>query len=353
MQNENTTELGRLLTNLFNKLESENINYCILRNYKDLPNYTNNDIDMMINNKYIDNVIDILIEISNKLNWKVYNIVEHGCIAIYLYKYDEENIVFAHIDLFGSFNWKYCDIISDIDILNNIERYKNFFIPTSEYRLVMLLLGNLLYNKKIKKKYISEINELYLECNKNIVKKILKKALSENNAIHIINCIENLDYENIEKSYDSYKKSLLDKNKTKSKKNYIKKYIQYIKRIIKRVVNPKGKVVGILNYRYFEELKNDTMFNSYLEKIYGQRIYYINTINFNKIVSIKIIIKSILMNKIKNSIIICHFGNKIQTNKYIKNIYFVDSYLENIDVYTNTDDKDKKIISNVVKILES
>ena len=55
--NPRTYELSELLNEVFNKINYENLSYCVLRNYEHLPEYTEHDIDLLAKKEDVTNII--------------------------------------------------------------------------------------------------------------------------------------------------------------------------------------------------------------------------------------------------------------------------------------------------------
>lgn len=78
-------------TTLFQLLNQRNIQYCVLRNYKSLPDNTgNSDLDLWISSSDIKNVSEILEETSLNTNCKIVSLLTINIVLNFVFKIQEK-----------------------------------------------------------------------------------------------------------------------------------------------------------------------------------------------------------------------------------------------------------------------
>ena len=132
--------------------------YCILRNYEELPDFSN-DIDILIENKIRKIAIKKLTDNFFSIDIILLQKVEFSCTSLFFY--DKITDQFIHIDFFYKIKWRVFEYLDADEILNTRIKYKNFYIPSKNYELQELLLTRLIYHKKIKEDYKPRIIQLH------------------------------------------------------------------------------------------------------------------------------------------------------------------------------------------------
>lgn len=240
---EEETYLSEFLKPLFMEWERYDVKYCILRNYEELPYYTENDIDILVNN--VEDATKIILKVTNSCGWSISNIVERTCKAIYIYKWYENKLFTLHIDLFQHITWKNYMVIDGQYILANRVKYNNFYICSIEFELVTKMLSRLIPHGKIKEKYISDIRNKFKFANEEKVKDILSDIFNKRMSLKIINLIKLDNYCSINNIYKKLR-WIIKINNFKRGTVCIKSYFKEIKRLFYRILNPKGKMVVFL-----------------------------------------------------------------------------------------------------------
>jgi len=65
------TRMGILLREFFDELNSEGIGYCVLRHYETLPDFTTNDVDLMVESESIALTISVLQQLATTQGWRI------------------------------------------------------------------------------------------------------------------------------------------------------------------------------------------------------------------------------------------------------------------------------------------
>ena len=85
--NETQSEFSLLITDVFKELEVSKIRYCVLRNYEQLPDETNNDVDLLIQDGKIHQYVDLINRVAQERDWHILRFnFRWGFCKVFLYK---------------------------------------------------------------------------------------------------------------------------------------------------------------------------------------------------------------------------------------------------------------------------
>lgn len=142
------------LDNLFLLFENNKIRYVILRNYQSLPDFLDkgSDIDFLIDlesykniEKTLRSIPNLIILISvNRLYVKEFICSFNGvlCLKLDFHPYEQ---------------WKGAIYLTNDDVLNQREKYKNFYIPSRFHQGIISLFSSMLHGGFIKLRYANSI----------------------------------------------------------------------------------------------------------------------------------------------------------------------------------------------------
>ena len=155
------------LEDLFDSLNSENIDYLVLRGYQNLPESYSNDIDFSVRNK---GELVLFFKIINTLSVKYkYSIstdaVRSGLLKVFLH-FDNQIL---KIDVFYCFKYAGLYYIN-IENLHESKRILNTGIkaPSINYELAISLLKEILHNSRIRKDKVRLLRSQYEQAAFNI-----------------------------------------------------------------------------------------------------------------------------------------------------------------------------------------
>jgi len=154
------TALNKLFTSLISAFDDNGVDYCVIGNYENLPDSTDNDVDF-----WVDNILDaeaLLLDIALNNGIKLYmqNKTAIGS-NNYFYKVENNKIELIKIDLMTETSYKSCfEIVSSNTIKNNRSRYNGFYIANSQVECVMHILYPLISLGVVKDKYKTKLKEM-------------------------------------------------------------------------------------------------------------------------------------------------------------------------------------------------
>jgi thymidylate kinase len=142
--------MDKYLIELFSELNKKNINYVVLRGYETLPHEINHDIDLAVLENELAKMVSILIEISNKYEYK--KVFESKRKDFYqLYIYNVKNGHCVKFDLWTNFTYKGLEYIKMDSILKNIKFHNNIKVLKDDVEVLLSFLKEFLHNGKIRK----------------------------------------------------------------------------------------------------------------------------------------------------------------------------------------------------------
>lgn len=148
-----------LLQTFIDKFNNDNINYAILRNYEGLPEKNfSKDIDILIDSDFQIDAIKILLKSASELNYQLIWQNKLDYLSGFAFaKLINEEVYSLKIDLFEGFKWHGCTYIDHNLIFDKTICHNGFRVPNKGHEAFIMIVYYILYAKKIKEKYHSEI----------------------------------------------------------------------------------------------------------------------------------------------------------------------------------------------------
>lgn len=237
--------IAGFLNTLFTSFSENNIEYCVLRNYEDMPDKVSNDIDICISKKQMDASVLLLCNAAGKTGWSLHLIIEKdGCSGFYFFKISGDELHQICFDLFPGYNYKGISLLSSSQVLDSGMAHKNFKIPGREIEIYLKFLSPLLHNGAVKEKYKHEIR-LMADSQSSTFKKLLNSAIGEKLTCFILILMKNQDWDRLEKAHPLIAKAFIRESRAKNVFAFYRNKILYKYRQIKRIFNPKGLIIAV------------------------------------------------------------------------------------------------------------
>jgi thymidylate kinase len=241
-----SNDIPQLLIDIFSKLKKEEVNYCVLRNYEELPYHVGHDVDILLSEDHkdlFDKTIDSLIKGSG---WeKVYTRDKYKFHTLILYKIEENNVQLLKFDLWLELSWRGVPWIDSNYILSTKEVYKDVYIPRKGAEAAITVLKELTGGGNVPEKYYDKIINLSLEDKQGFISSL--KPIFNKYAEDLYNNASNGRWDQIDTFKDEIKKRIFS-NRNKRKK--VSRVINYLthesKRRIVSLFKPKGGLVAFI-----------------------------------------------------------------------------------------------------------
>lgn len=147
-----------LLLEILNNLNDNNINYCILRNYENLPDEIGHDIDFLLNESNKEQFNEIIIKVSNKKGWNIsYIRNRYKFRTIVFYKIINHQFITLKFDVWTEMAWRGISWVDTNYILSTTRIYKNFYVPRKGVEAAVTVLKEFTGGGLIPEKYYEKV----------------------------------------------------------------------------------------------------------------------------------------------------------------------------------------------------
>lgn len=149
--------LKELLFLLFDAFNKQNIDYVILRNYEQLPDYLREggDIDFLVDSNSYSRIKTIL---KNLHETEILIASERLVVKEFIIRYKE--ILIIKLDFHPFEDWHGAIYLNSNGILANKIRYKSFYVPCEFHQALTMLMSSYLHGGFIKQKYMNYVKPI-------------------------------------------------------------------------------------------------------------------------------------------------------------------------------------------------
>ena len=208
-----STPVGTVLTQLFSCLDDSGIDYCILRNYKHLPNYLGNDVDMIIRQNSILEYEQVLVNVSQDLQWRLIKTRHRFSFHSYYLCYDlNDDVIYLKLDIWIQIQWKALTYASKRSIFESRKLYGSFWVASAGSEAAVSLFKEYLPFGMVKDKGDGEdksrIAKLISQDTEGFLNAI-QIYFGESIAHFVAKCAKNEDWGSLEKNVKVVRRALL------------------------------------------------------------------------------------------------------------------------------------------------
>lgn len=156
----------KFVETLFERLKSQNIRYCILRNADEVERGDAHDIDMTVEEEHTQDFEKLALEVAQTQGWRLHlktgsakDTINIKC--YHFYKAENSKIHIVHFDVFPTFSWGGYMLLDNAVLINNIDTSSLYHKSSPEVEAVTKLFIRLLHNGYIKSKYKEYIKSVF------------------------------------------------------------------------------------------------------------------------------------------------------------------------------------------------
>jgi thymidylate kinase len=239
-------DIPQLLMDIINNLKKHGVNYCVLRNYEEIPYFVGHDVDILLDENHkdlFDKTIDSTIK---EIGWeKVYIRNKYKFHTLILYKIEKENVQLLKFDLWLELSWRGVPWIDSDYILSTKENYKDFYIPRKGAEAAVTVLKELTGGGNVPEKYYDKILKLSLADKEGFYKSLQPIFKTYTEDLYL--AVSNGEWKQIDDFKNTIKKRIFsNKNKRKKTSKVLNFLIHEIKSRVASSLHPKGGLVTFI-----------------------------------------------------------------------------------------------------------
>lgn len=235
------------IKSFFNELNRNKIRYCILRKANLILNGEAHDIDMVIDFSRIEEIMNILENLSVNMGWNLFlkSTKDNGnLITLHYYIEYNKSIEIVHFDFFKNFSWINIPLIKNEELLSNCIYEDGIYSCSKENEAITKLFSRYLYHGYIKEEYKMDIVDTFVKYKEN-VKKIMNQFLQYYYSEKIYELILNKRWDELTRLNKDIKRSIREKYLSSSYKKIMYNFTN-ISFKLKRYINYNGLMIAFI-----------------------------------------------------------------------------------------------------------
>lgn len=243
-QTEIHSPLYELLTSLFEELRITNLPYCVCGNYSELPHYTENDVDIWVNDPAL--LIEIIENICFFLKYKIYleNTNATGTNFFIYTNTLHSHKDFIHIDILNECRWhSFLPLVRSKTIEDHRKPYKEFYVANETVDAAMHLMYPLAHFGKVTPKYHDDIIHA---AKADTFWQIVQDGWGIAFTKRIMPLVKNGLWNELEKDFANHKMKLTVHALSKVRGPEIKSFFSFVTCNIKRLIKPTGLFIAFI-----------------------------------------------------------------------------------------------------------
>ena len=238
--------LSVFLTSFFQSLDASAIPFCVLRNYDTLPEYTANDVDILVYKNDFVKAVHLLYRIAGRIGLILHLQIEHACLVLMFHSQENSHDQY-HIDLYSDITWKGFSIADPDSILKSRRCHMGFYIPDPAWEQAVNLLVSLIYHGRVKEPYKRMIHKTAVhQIHGATLLTILNQSFGPHEGRLLWEYAKNSAWKPMENRYRKVQNALIIGNLVKDPSGLIRRQAAMVRRLIKRVFHPAGISIAII-----------------------------------------------------------------------------------------------------------
>jgi thymidylate kinase len=230
-------EISHAVTAIFRAWQLAGIDFLVLRNYERLPQFTSNDIDVLVRPRQRNKAEEVLRSASQEAGFRLNNRAEFATLAFYFSHTKSQAQL--HFDLFTDLKWRAFDFLDCRQFLDRKVERGLFAIPDPVDEAATNLLDFLIHTGKIKEKYKASIVAGF-RTEPEKTKALLAPTYGEELARQVVEAATREDWLRLETHTTALRRALAFRQSTRFPVATIKSLLANSLRLARRVVQPPG-----------------------------------------------------------------------------------------------------------------
>ncbi len=233
-------EISRLVTAVFRAWQQAGIDFLVLRNYENLPEFTSNDIDVLVAPAQLRPAEQALLRATAQAGFRLHNRIEFAPLALFLH-HPKSNAQ-AHFDLFTGLKWRGFDFLPAVGLLQRKVTRDLFTIPHPADEAATKLLASLIYTGKVKDQYKPAIC-VGFKAEPALAIELLAGAYGRPLALFLGNAAARGDWATIEGATGRLRRALVFRQLARAPRRTLRSLLVDARRLVDRFLWPPGLTV--------------------------------------------------------------------------------------------------------------
>jgi thymidylate kinase len=233
-------EISQLVTAGFRAWEQAGINCLVLRNYEGLPDFTANDIDVLVDPKQLLHAERVLLQAATQAGFRLHNRAEYATLALYLSS--RQTNAQAHFDLFTALKWRGFEFLASNGFLSRKVGKGLFCVPHTADETATKLLATLIYTGKVKENYRASV-AAGLQAEPAAITDLLARTYGPEHAKFLVAAGAQEKWTDIEAAIGSLRQALVLRQLAGHPWRTLKSLLLDANRLVRRFLRPPGVTV--------------------------------------------------------------------------------------------------------------
>jgi thymidylate kinase len=233
-------EVSRVVTAVFRAWREADIAFLVLRNYERLPDFTTNDIDVLVAPGQRAAAERTLLAAASQAGFRLHNRAEFATLALYLS--NGVSTTQVHFDLFTALKWRAFDFLDCEGYLARRLDRGLFSIPHPGHEAATNLLAVMIYSGKVKDKYKASIAAGF-RAEPGVAEELLARSYGAQLARAIVAAGSAERWTDLERLTGSVRRALIFRHITRRPLTLLLSLGSEAARLIRRLLQPPGLFV--------------------------------------------------------------------------------------------------------------
>ncbi|PYJ06662.1 MAG: hypothetical protein DME25_06140, partial [Verrucomicrobia bacterium] len=230
-------EISVLVTAVFGAWRAAGVRFLVLRNYEGLPEFTTNDIDVLVAPAQLPQAERALLAAAEQAGFRLHNRAEFATLAFYFSS--RQSNAQAHFDLFTALKWRGFDFLDCEDFLEQRRERGLFAVPHPAHEAATNLLASMIFTGRVKEKYKASVGAAF-RAEPGAATALLARTYGQAHASFLAEAGAQEQWEAIESRTGELRRALILRQAAARPVRTLKSLLADAARLAKRFLRPPG-----------------------------------------------------------------------------------------------------------------